>query len=89
MIFLVYWNSSETLVCSSFDELCCRTQKSFSGVEWIYLDSINIDDDGDDDSDHSDKNEVTMAPFNLWYTMEITQPFLLLLSSRQVPETIN
>lgn len=29
--------------------------------------SINIDNDGDDDvSDHSDKDEVTMAPCNLW-----------------------
>lgn len=54
------------------------------------MDSINIDDDGDDDdSDHCDKNEVTMAPCNLWYSMEITYQLSLLLSSRQVPENIN
>lgn len=28
--------------------------------------SIIIDNDGDDDSDHSDKDEVTMALCNLW-----------------------
>lgn len=34
--------------------------------------SINIDNDGDDTSDHSDKDEVAMAPGNLWYTTAIT-----------------